>query len=90
MTAIAPFHLAFPVDDLVAAKEFYGGIMGLAEGRSSDTWIDYNLFGHIDFKRLKCNDFKSLIAGILCSHIECVRETTPWINRHHLCTILQP
>lgn len=46
MTAIAPFHLAFPVDDLVAAKEFYGGIMGLAEGRSSDTWIDYNLFGH--------------------------------------------
>lgn len=46
MTAIPPFHLAFPVDDLDAARQFYGGVMGLPEGRSSDTWIDYDLFGH--------------------------------------------
>ena len=40
------FHLAFPVDDLVAAREFYGGTLGCSEGRSSDIWIDFNLYGH--------------------------------------------
>lgn len=43
---IRPFHLAFPVHDLAAARAFYGGVMGCAEGRSSDSWIDFNLFGH--------------------------------------------
>jgi len=43
---IPPFHLAVPVDDLEAARRFYGGVMGCAEGRSSDTWIDFNFFGH--------------------------------------------
>ena len=46
MNSIPPFHLAFPVNDIIAAKKFYGGVLGLEEGRSSDTWIDYNLFGH--------------------------------------------
>jgi extradiol dioxygenase family protein len=40
------FHLAFPVHDLAAAREFYGGVLGCPEGRSSDIWIDFNLFGH--------------------------------------------
>ncbi|HEX8851963.1 MAG TPA: VOC family protein [Pyrinomonadaceae bacterium] len=40
------FHLAFPVHDLGAAREFYGEVLGCAEGRSSDHWIDFNLFGH--------------------------------------------
>jgi extradiol dioxygenase family protein len=40
------FHLAFPVRDLEEAREFYGGILGCEEGRSSDAWIDFNLFGH--------------------------------------------
>lgn len=40
------FHLAFPVHDLDAAREFYGGLLGCAEGRSSDRWIDFSLFGH--------------------------------------------
>ncbi len=40
------FHLAFPVHDLDAAREFYGGVLGCAEGRSSECWIDFNLFGH--------------------------------------------
>ncbi len=42
----APFHLAFPVDDLQSARAFYGGLMGCAEGRSSAEWIDFNFFGH--------------------------------------------
>lgn len=41
-----PFHLAFPVHDLAAARAFYGGLLGCEEGRCSDHWIDFNLFGH--------------------------------------------
>ncbi len=41
-----PFHLAFPVHDLNAARDFYGRVMGCPEGRSSDEWIDFNLYGH--------------------------------------------
>ena len=41
-----PFHIAFPVDDLAAARHFYGTVLGLPEGRSADRWIDFNLFGH--------------------------------------------
>lgn len=40
------FHLAFPVHDLDAAREFYGGVLGCEEGRSSECWIDFNLYGH--------------------------------------------
>ncbi|MBS0479266.1 MAG: VOC family protein [Proteobacteria bacterium] len=43
---LRPFHLAFPVHDLAAARAFYGGVLGCPEGRSSDTWIDFDLFGH--------------------------------------------
>ncbi|MBX3419827.1 MAG: VOC family protein [Pirellulaceae bacterium] len=43
---LAPFHLAFPVHDLAAVRDFYAGVLGCAEGRSSEQWIDFNLFGH--------------------------------------------
>lgn len=43
---IRPFHLAFPVDDLAAARRFYRDVLGCGEGRSSDHWIDFDLFGH--------------------------------------------
>ena len=41
-----PFHLAFPVDDLAAARRFYGGLLGCAEGRTAEHWVDFNLHGH--------------------------------------------
>ncbi|MDX5985754.1 VOC family protein [Sphingomonas echinoides] len=41
-----PFHLAFPVHDLAAARAFYVGTLGCSEGRSSDAWIDFDLYGH--------------------------------------------
>jgi len=41
-----PFHLAFPVHDLDAARAFYGGLLGCPEGRSSEQWIDFDFFGH--------------------------------------------
>jgi extradiol dioxygenase family protein len=40
------FHLAFPVDDLDAARAFYGGLLGCPEGRSSERWIDFDMHGH--------------------------------------------
>ena len=40
------FHLAMPVHDLAAARAFYGGLLGCNEGRSSDTWVDFDLYGH--------------------------------------------
>ncbi len=40
------FHLAFPVHDLSAARAFYGGILGCVEGRSSESWVDFDLYGH--------------------------------------------
>ena len=40
------FHLAVPVTNLSEARKFYGEILGCEEGRSSDAWIDFNLFGH--------------------------------------------
>jgi extradiol dioxygenase family protein len=43
---LRPFHLAFPVHDLEAARKFYCGTLGCPEGRSSDSWIDFDLFGH--------------------------------------------
>jgi len=44
--SLPPFHLAFPVDDLAAARRFYGEILGCPEGRSADEWVDFDLYGH--------------------------------------------
>ena len=43
---LRPFHIAFPVDDLAAARAFYGGVLGCPEGRSSDEWVDFDFYGH--------------------------------------------
>jgi extradiol dioxygenase family protein len=46
MTVLPPFHLAFPVDDLAAARRFYGELLGCPEGRSAEEWVDFDLYGH--------------------------------------------
>jgi len=43
---LTPFHLAYHVTDLEAARSFYGGILGCREGRSTETWVDFDFFGH--------------------------------------------
>ena len=43
---VPPFHLAIPVDDLAAARRFYGELLGCPEGRSADHWVDFDLLGH--------------------------------------------
>jgi len=44
--SLPPFHLAFPVHDLDAARAFYGGLLGCPEGRSAPEWIDFDFYGH--------------------------------------------
>ncbi|WP_106191978.1 VOC family protein [Umezawaea tangerina] len=46
MTTSPAVHLAIPVDDLGAARRFYSDVLGLAEGRSTDHWVDWDLHGH--------------------------------------------
>ena len=46
MEKLSPFHLAIPVNDLSKSRVFYGQVLELEEGRSSDHWVDFNIFGH--------------------------------------------
>lgn len=46
MPTMSQFHLAFPVSDLARAREFYGTVMGCAEGRSSASYVDFDFYGH--------------------------------------------
>jgi extradiol dioxygenase family protein len=43
---LTPFHLAYHVTDLDDARAFYGGVLGCREGRSTETWVDFDFFGH--------------------------------------------
>ena len=43
---LTPFHVALQVRDIFEARQFYGELLGLPEGRSADTWIDFDMFGH--------------------------------------------
>ena len=43
---MTPFHLAFPVRDLDETRRFYQDVLGCEIGRSSDSWVDFSLFGH--------------------------------------------
>ena len=46
MSSLTPFHLAIPVQDLETARAFYRDVLNCPEGRSSDKWVDFNLYGH--------------------------------------------
>jgi extradiol dioxygenase family protein len=44
--ALTPFHVAIQVRDIEEARRFYGGVLGLGEGRSAVDWVDFDMFGH--------------------------------------------
>ncbi len=46
MTKLSPFHIAIPVHNLEECRQFYGEVLECDEGRSSEQWVDFNLFGH--------------------------------------------
>lgn len=68
MSHVRPFHIAFPVHDLALAQEFYGGLMGCPEGRSSEEWIDFNLYGHQIVAHLKPGHEAALHHNAVDSH----------------------
>ncbi len=89
--SIAPFHLAFPVDDLPAARAFYGGLLGCPEGRSSSEWIDFDLFGHQIVAHLspkKSTDHHNPVDGhdVPVPHFGVV---LPWDTFHALADTLR-
>ena len=69
MSQLTPFHFAFKVDDLQAARRFYGEVLGCPEGRSSDSWIDFNLYGHQIVAHL-CDDGKDSNQQRGCSVVD--------------------
>jgi extradiol dioxygenase family protein len=78
------FHLAFPVTDLREARRFYGGLLGCAEGRSSDDWVDFDFFGHqiVAHKvgAAQMSDATSLVDGenVPVRHFGIVTDVATW------------
>ncbi len=69
-----PFHLAFPVHDLQLARQFYGELLGCAEGRSSDRWIDFDFYGHQVVAHLSPNEVRAAEASVVDGHDVPVRH----------------
>jgi uncharacterized protein len=65
---MTPFHLAFPVHDLAAARAFYGGLLGCPEGRSCDEWIDFDFFGHQIVAHLVPGSKRDTASGAVDGH----------------------
>ena len=66
--SLSPFHLAFPVHDLAAARRFYGELLGCPEGRSSDTWVDFNFYGHQIVAHLAPEETGAVRRGAVDGH----------------------
>jgi extradiol dioxygenase family protein len=72
--SMPPFHLAFPVRDLTEARQFYGDLLGCAEGRSSDEWIDFNFYGHQIVAHLAPQECTSTATSAVDNHQVPVRH----------------
>ncbi|MDH5597590.1 MAG: VOC family protein [Cyclobacteriaceae bacterium] len=89
---IAPFHLAFPVDDLQAAKDFYINVLGCTTGRTSDRWIDFNFYGHQVVAHLAPEEVKKVKTGAVDGHQVPVRHfgvVLEWDDWHALAEKLR-
>ena len=72
---LAPFHLAFPVNDLAEARAFYGGLLGCSEGRSDGDWVDFNFFGHHIVAHLSPKDVYGEEGGKVARGVYFVRSS---------------
>jgi hypothetical protein len=84
---MSTFHLAYTVSDLDSARKFYGDLLGCREGRSTESWVDFDFFGnqlslHIGqtIKRLD-SDSKVENVEVPLPHFGCVLD---WDSFHHL------
>ena len=80
MNSIPRFHIAFPVHNLESAREFYVDILGCESGRESDSWIDFNLYGHQIVAHLSPDDCSPVSTNpvdkddIPCRHFGVILE----------------
>jgi extradiol dioxygenase family protein len=81
---LQPFHLAVVVNDLQKARQFYGEFLGFEEGRSNESWIDWNFFGHQFVTHLKIGQEANLVVnpvdghGVPVPHFGVVLEWQQW------------
>jgi uncharacterized protein len=80
------FHYAFKVKDIASTRQFYMGILGCGEGRSTETWIDFDFFGHQLSAHISNNrpplDFCGKVDGISVPmpHFGCILSYEQFVN----------
>ena len=103
MFPLQPFHLAIPVDDLQKAREFYGEFLGLEEGRSTKSWVDWDFFGHqlVTHLKPKSEQNSEIINkvdghGVPVPHFGVVLEWQQWhafaerLQDHNVAFVVKP
>jgi uncharacterized protein len=100
---LTPFHIAFPVHDLAAARQFYGVVLGCQEGRSAAHWVDFDLFGHQIVahlqpgKRTVDNQYNAVDGhDVPVPHFGVILEWNAWqvlaqrLREHHIAFVIEP
>jgi uncharacterized protein len=70
---LKPFHYAFPVLDLASTRRFYGELLGCIEGRSTDTWVDFDFFGN----QISAHISKQMPARVAHGHVDGIEVPIP-------------
>jgi hypothetical protein len=84
MPNLPPFHLAFPVNSLAQARAFYGDLLGCPEGRSSESWVDFDFHGHQIVAHLAPDEVRAAAAhdvdgdDVPVRHFGLVLEMDAW------------
>ena len=92
MSQISPFHLAIPVNNLAACRDFYTNILNFEEGRNSDHWVDYNFFGHQLVIHYKANIEKDTLSNVVDGKdvpIPHFGVVLPWETFHEFADLLE-
>lgn len=79
------FHLAFHVRNLDEARQFYGNLLGCEEGRSTDSWVDFNFFGHqisLHLGEPFATSHTGFVDGhkVPMPHLGAVMELSQWVS----------
>ena len=102
MPNLPPFHLAFPVTSLANARAFYGELLGCPEGRSSDSWVDFDFHGHQIVAHLAPQEVRAVAAhdvggdNVPVRHFGLVLEMDAWhalaerLRAAGTCFVIEP
>jgi len=101
--SLSPFHLAIPVRDLPASRQFYGEFLGCNEGRSDTTWVDFDFFGHqlvchVDAGWQESSDLENPVDGhnVPVPHFGIVLDMQRWqevaarLKQHNISFVIEP